>query len=76
MAIRLLRTGDHVNITEKHYAIDEGEVKPVNNRHDEKGNLIIDIITGSDLIEILDAGGINTYIFSEKSNSWKIECTE
>lgn len=72
MAVRLLRNGDETQIAEKHYAIDEGDTMPINTRHDEKGNLIIDIITGSDLIEVLSSGGINTYIFSEKSNSWKL----
>ena len=72
MAVRLLRNGENVNIAEKHYCIDEGESFPQNNKYDKEGNLIIEIITGSDLIEILDAGGINTYIFSEKSNSWKL----
>ena len=71
MAVRLLRNGENVNIAEKHYCIDGGGIFPVNNKYDKEGNLIIEIITGSDLIEILDAGGINTYIFSEKSNSWK-----
>ena len=73
MAIRLLRNGDSVNITEKHYAIDEGETKPINNKQDEKGNLIIEIITGSDLIEILDAGGCKAYLFSEKNNAWILQ---
>ena len=70
MAIRLLRNGDETQVAEKHFAIEEGDTMPINTRHDEKGNLIIDIITGSDLIEVLSAGGVNTYIFSEKTNSW------
>jgi hypothetical protein len=71
MAVRLLRNGENVNISELHYAIDEGSIFPTNPL-DENGNIITKIITGSDLIEVLDAGGINTYIFSEKSNSWKL----
>lgn len=71
MAVRLLRNGENVNISEKHFCIDEGEIKPINPL-DENGNQIIKIITGSDLVEVLDTGGINTYIFSEKSNSWKL----
>ena len=71
MTIRLLRNGDETQVAEKHFAIEEGDTMPINTRHDEKGNLIIDIITGSDLIEVLDSG-INTYIFSEKTNSWKL----
>lgn len=72
MAIRLLRRGEETNIAEKHYAIDEGDIKPVNGGLDENGKAIRGIITGSDLIEVLDAGGINVYIYSEKSNTWKL----
>ena len=72
MAIRLLRRGEVTNVAERHYAIDEGDTKPVNNGIDENGKVIKGIITGSDLIEVLDVGGINTYIYSEKSNTWKL----
>ena len=71
MSARLIRDGGRIVVSDKEYVIEEGEEKPINTRHDENGNLIIDIIKGSTLIEILDAGGINTYIFSEKTNSWR-----
>lgn len=72
MAVRLLRKGQETNIAEKHYCIDEGDIKPINGGIDENGKVISGIITGSDLIENLDAGGINVYIYSEKNNSWNL----
>lgn len=72
MAIRLLRNGENVNIAEKHFCIDEGEIKPVNEL-DEYGNQITKIITGSDLVEVLDAGGSKIYLFSEKNNTWILQ---
>ena len=70
MAIRLLRRGEVTNVAERHYAIDEGDTKPVNNGIDENGKVIKGIITGSTLIENLDLGGIKAYVYSEKNNSW------
>ena len=70
MTVRLLRKGQETSVAEKHYCIDQGDTKPINGNLDANGKIISGIITGSDLIEILDAGGINAYIYSEKSNSW------
>ena len=70
MTVRKLRNGIQVDAHESHYAIDEGDIKPLNNTLDENGVPIPYIITGSELVENLDVGGINIYIFSEKSNSW------
>lgn len=70
MAVRKIRNGQVTDASESHYCIDEGDIKPVNTKLDGNGVPIPYIITGSDLIENLDAGGINVYIFSEKSNSW------
>ena len=70
MTVRLLRQGQQTNIAEKNYHIDENDTKPVNGGVDANGKIISGIITGSTLIENLDAGGINAYTFSEKNNSW------
>ena len=40
MAVRLLRNGENVNIAEKHYCIDQGEIFPQNNKYDKEGNEI------------------------------------
>lgn len=70
MTIRLLRKGQQTNIAERSYRCDEGDAFPINGNLDSNGKVISGIITGSELIENLDAGGIKAYIYSEKNNSW------